>query len=231
VRSPMWFARLCDSGGMHVGILGGTGPAGRGLAVRLAASGVQVTVGSREAERAARVARDVVARWPGLSLDMDGADNEGAARADVIVVATPWDSAIPTVMPLRDALAGKVVISMANALAKEGREMLALIPPRGSVAATVQAALPGSLVAAAFHHLPASEMEDLDSGLEADVLVCSDHPEATGAAIALIDAMPGLRPLDTGTLSQAAAIEAFTAVCITLNIRYKVHSTLQMAGM
>lgn len=188
-------------------------------------------MGSREAERASGVAREVVARWPGLTLAVDGADNEGAARADVIVVATPWDSAIPTVRPLRDVLAGKVVISMANALAKEGREMLAMIPPRGSVAAAVQATLPGSLVAAAFHHLPASEMENLDSGLEADVLVCSDHAEATGSAMGLIDAMPGLRPLDTGTLSQAAAIEAFTAVCITLNIRYKVHSTLRMAGI
>jgi hypothetical protein len=74
-------------------------------------------------------------------------------------------------------------------------------------------------------------LEDLDSGLEADVLVCSDHAEATRAAMGLIDAMPGLRPLDAGTLNQAAAIEAFTAVCITLNIRYKVHSTLQMAGI
>ena len=70
------------------------------------------------------------------------------------MVATPWDSAIPTVRALREPLAGKVVISMANALVKEGREMLALIPPRGSVAAAVQAALPDSLVAAAFHHLP-----------------------------------------------------------------------------
>ena len=145
---------------------------GRGLAVRLAASGVEVTVGSREPERASRAAREVVARWPGRTLDMDGAANEGAARADMIVVATPWDSAIPTVGPLRDLLAGKVVISMANALAKEGREMLALIPRTGGWAATVQAALPGSLVAAAFHHLPASEMEDLDSGLEAETCWC-----------------------------------------------------------
>jgi NADPH-dependent F420 reductase len=120
---------------------------------------------------------------------------------------------------------------MANALVKEGREMWALVPPRGSVAAAVQAALPESLVAAAFHHLPASEMENLDSGLQADVLVCSDHPEATTETVKLIDDMPGLRPLDAGSLNQAAAIEAFTAVCITLNIRYKVHSTLRMEGM
>jgi hypothetical protein len=99
------------------------------------------------------------------------------------------------------------------------------------VAATVQATLPDSLVAAAFHHLPAGEMEDLESGLEADVLVCSDHPEASVVTESLIKLMRGLRPLNAGSLSQAAAIEAFTAVCITLNIRYKAHSTLRMAGI
>ena len=121
------------------------------------------------------MAKEVNDRWLGRSLSIAGADNEGASGADVVVVATPWDSAIATVKALREPLAGKVVISMANALVKEGREMLALIPPRGSVAAAVQATLPDSLVAASFHHLPASEMENLDSALVADVLVCSDH--------------------------------------------------------
>jgi NADPH-dependent F420 reductase len=216
---------------VHVGILGGTGPAGRGVAVRLAEAGIRVTLGSRDAERATRIAADVETRWPDLDLALEGSDNAGAAKADLVIVATPWDSVIPTVRSLREPLTGKVVISMANALVKEGREMLALIPPRGSVAAAVQAALPASLVAAAFHHLPASEMENLESGLEADVLVCSDHREATLATMGLIELMPGLRPLDAGSLSQAAAIEAFTAVCITLNIRHKAHSTLRMAGI
>jgi len=216
---------------VHVGILGGTGPAGRGVAVRLAEAGLRVTLGSRDAGRAAGVAGDVVARWPDLDLRLDGSDNAGAASADLVIVATPWDSAIPTVRSLRVPLVGKVVVSMANALVKEGREMLALIPPRGSVAAAVQAAVPESLVAAAFHHLPASEMENLESGLEADVLVCSDHPDATLATMGLVELLPGLRPLDAGSLSQAAAIEAFTAVCITLNIRHKAHSTLRIAGL
>jgi 8-hydroxy-5-deazaflavin:NADPH oxidoreductase len=216
---------------VHVGILGGTGPAGRGVAVRLADAGIRVTLGSRDAERATKVAGDVVARWPDSELALQGSDNAGAAAADLVIVATPWDSAIQTVRSLREPLAGKVVVSMANALVKEGREMLALVPPRGSVAAAAQAAVPDSLVAAAFHHLPASEMENLESGLEADVLVCSDHREATLATMGLIELMPGLRPLDAGSLSQAAAIEAFTAVCITLNIRHKAHSTLRIAGL
>jgi hypothetical protein len=201
------------------------------VAVRLAEAGIRVTVGSRDAERAAQIVGEMREKVPDVAAMLEADDNAGAATAEVIVVATPWDSVVPTVRVLREPLAGKVVISMANALAKEGREMLALIPPRGSVAATVQAALPGSLVAAAFHHLPASEMENLESGLEADVLVCSDHPEATAATMELIAQMRGLRPLDAGSLNQASAIEAFTAVCITLNIRYKAHSTLRLAGI
>jgi 8-hydroxy-5-deazaflavin:NADPH oxidoreductase len=216
---------------MHVGILGGTGPAGRGVAVRLAEAGVRVTIGSRDAERAAQVVAELGERVPSVRANVEGEDNAGAAAAELVVVATPWDSVVPTVRALREPLAGKVVISMANALVKEGREMLALVPPRGSVAAAVQAALPASRVAAAFHHLPASEMENPESGLEADVLVCSDHPEATAATVGLIEHMKGLRPLDAGSLSQASAIEAFTAVFITLNIRHKAHSTLRLSGI
>ena len=216
---------------MHVGILGGTGPAGRGVAVRLAEARIRVTVGSRDAERAAQIVAEMQERVPAVAAMLQGADNAGAAAADVVVVATPWDSAVATVRALREPLAGKVVVSMVNALIKEGREMLAMIPPRGSVAAQVQAALPDSLVVASFHHLPASEMEDLSSGLEADVLVCSDHPEATAVTVGMIEKMRGLRPLDAGSLNQAAAIEAFTGVCITLNIRHKVHSTLRLGGI
>jgi NADPH-dependent F420 reductase len=197
----------------------------------LAESGAKIVLGSRDAERAIGIADELRARWPQLTLDIAGADNAGAASADVVILATPWDSAIATLKPLRELLAGKVVVSMANALIKEGREMLALIPPRGSVAASVQAALPDSFVAAAFHHLPAGEMENLESGLESDVLVCSDHPEASVVTESLVDLMRGLRPLNAGSMSQASAIEAFTAVCITLNIRYKAHSTLRMLGI
>ena len=215
---------------MRIGILGGTGPAGRGLAVRLAAAGDEVVLGSRDAERAAGVAHGLVEAWPDHTLAISGASNEDCAAADLVVMATPWDGAVATVKPLAGALAGKVVVSMANALVKEGREFLALMPPRGSVAATLQAVLPKSLVSASFHHLPASEMEKLSAPLVADVLVCSDHPEASDATVALVDRIEGLRGIDAGSLSQAAAIEAFTAVLITVNIRHKVHAAVQLAG-
>ncbi len=215
---------------MRVGILGGTGPAGRGVAARVAACGTEVVIGSRDANRAATVAGEVCEQWADRTLAIEGAANDDAAGCDLVVLATPWDSCVATVRPLAGALAGKVVVSMVNALAKEGRELLPLIVPRGSMAATVQAALPASLVSAAFHHLPASELLSPDAVLGADVLVCADHATATAATLELVDAIDGLRGIDAGSLAQAAAVEAFTAVLITVNIRHRVHAAVRLAG-
>jgi predicted dinucleotide-binding enzyme len=99
------------------------------------------------------------------------------------------------------------------------------------VAASVQAALPGSKVAAACQHLPASTLADLDATLESDVLVCADSAEARSATMDLLASVPGLRPVDAGSLASAAAIEAFTAVLITVNMRYKAHTTLRLGGL
>jgi len=213
---------------MQVGIIGGTGPAGRGFAARVANAGHEVLLGSRDAERAHAVAAELVGGrgWP-----VTGCANDAAADADFVVAATPWDALIATAKPLAGSLEGKIVLSMANALVKEGREMIAVYPARGSMAAQLQAALPGSRVVAALHHLPAAQMEDLDSGLEADVLVCGDDAAARLESCALIDSIAGLRALEVGSLAQAGPIEAFTAVCITLNIRHKAHSTLRLAGI
>jgi 8-hydroxy-5-deazaflavin:NADPH oxidoreductase len=216
---------------MHVGILGGTGPLGRGLTLRLADGGCTVMVGSRDAGRAADLAGELAAAWPERSLDIEGRANAEVAECDVVIVATPWEAALPTVVPLADALAGSVVVSVCNALVLEGREMHALIPARGSVAEAVQAALPRSPVAAAGHHLPAASLAKLDEPLEADVLVCADRSAAADVTMDVFATIAGLRPLNAGSLASAGAIEAFTAVLITLNRRYRAHSTLRLSGL
>ncbi len=213
---------------MRLGIIGGTGPAGRGLAIRAAHAGHAVVIGSRDAERATATADELRGA---ADLALEGAANEQAALCELVVAATPWDALVATMRPLADAVAGKVVVSMANALVKEGREMLAVLPARGSMAAALQAAVPAARVTAAFHHLPAASMEDLGSGLVADVLVCGDDPAARRTTCELVDSLDGLRAVEVGSLAQAGAIEAFTAVCITVNIRHKVHSTLRLGGL
>ena len=181
-------------------------------------------------ERADGIARGLVSEWPDHSLSITGASNEITASCDLVVVATPWDSAVATVKPLAPELAGKVVVSMANALVKEGREFIALLPPRGSVAASIQAALPHSLVSASFHHLPASEMEKLTRRSRPMSWSAPTTPRPPSATVALVERIEGLRGVDAGSLAQAAPIEAFTAVLITINIRHKVHAAVQLTG-
>jgi len=216
---------------MQIGILGATGPAGSGLAARLASVGFDVVVGSRSKYRAMEVRDSILTKWSHLELPLEAADNEGAAAADVVVIATPWDAAGATAASVARQLQGKVVISMANALAKVGNEFQPLVPPRGSVAASVQAAVPKSLVAAAFHHVPAKELGDLNHPVDTDVLICSDHPTATNTAIDIVNKIPDLRPLDAGQLSNAAPIEAFAAVLLQLNVRYKTRVAVRFTGL
>ena len=216
---------------MRIGILGGTGPAGSGLATRLASVGYTCVIGSRSKYRSMEVRDEIVARWTQLSDLLLCADNLGAAECDIVVIATPWDSAATTAQEYADQLAGKVVVSMANALVRVGHEFQPLVPPRGSVAAHVQAGLPQSRVVAAFHHLPAKELGKINKPIDSDVLICSDDPEAIKVIAEIVAKIPGCRPLDAGELSNAMAIETFTAVLLQLNIRYKTRVAPKLTGI
>lgn len=216
---------------VHVGIIGGTGPAGMGLALRLAAAGAQVTVGSRTAERATEKVDEALGRWPDQALRIDGDLNEDAAAADIVVMATPWDAAVVTGRGLAEALAGKVVVSMANALMRVGDEFQPLMPARGSVAESLQAALVASHVGAAFQHIPARLLADLNHDLDCDVLVCADRNEAITETEQLVALIPGLRPVVAGTLSMAGAIESFTAVLLNVNVRHKAKASIKLTGL
>lgn len=217
--------------GVRIGILGGTGPAGKALAARLADVGYDVVIGSRSRYRAMEIRDTLVAKWPERGLEIGAGDNEDAADTDVVVLATPWDGATETALSVAGKLRGKVLISMANALARVAGEFQPLVPPRGSVAASLQAAVPDSLVAAAMHHLPAKELGNLDHPIDSDVLICSDHHEATMCTTEIVSRIPGLRPLDAGGLSNATPIEAFTAVLLQLNVRYQTRVAIKLTGI
>jgi NADPH-dependent F420 reductase len=216
---------------MQIGIFGATGPAGSALGIRLASVGFHVVLGSRSLQRATEVVDRLRADWPDLELPLVPGDNEAAADADVVVIATPWDSAATTAQSLADRLDGKVLVSMANALVRVGSEFQPLLPPRGSVAAHVQAAVPGANVVAAFHHLPAKELGHLGEPIDSDVLICGDDKASVHTVMEITEKIPGCRPLDAGTLSNATAIEAFTAVLLQLNVRYKTRVAPKLTGI
>ncbi len=217
-----------------IGIIGGTGPAGKGLAARLAQAGYDTTIGSRSTERGQEIASELAQQWADAGIELSslrGGDNALAATCDQIVVATPWEGAEETVAALADELADKIVVSMCNALMRINQEFQPLILPRGSVGESIQAALPRSRVAAAFHHVPAKELGALGEEVECDVLVCADNQEAAAAAAVLIEQVPGLRALHVGGMSCAGPVEAFTAVLLQLNVRNKTRVGLRFTGL
>lgn len=214
-----------------VGIVGGTGPAGAALAARLADVGYSVVLGSRSKYRSMEVVDRILGAWPERNLNITPADNAGAAAADAVVIATPWDAAAITARSVADQLENKVVTTMSNALARVDDEFVPLIPPRGSVAASVQATVPAARVAATLQHVPASELGNLDEPLHGDILICSDSRAATSAVAEMVGRIPGARALDCGNLSNATAIEVFTAVLLQLNTRYRTRVALRLVGL
>lgn len=215
---------------MQIGVVGGTGAAGKSLALRLSSLGHDVLLGSRTVERAREVSTGL-GSTEGLLGVIEGVSNSDAAGAELVFISTPWDGAQSTAGSLANELVGKIVVSLVNALIKVGAEMQPVFLARGSVAQSIQAVLPKSFVVSALHHVPARELGELGSPVESDVLVCSDHEYARKRVMELLDTVPGLVSLDGGSLANSGAVEAMTAVLINLNIKYKARTALRITGL
>lgn len=216
---------------MHIGVLGATGPAGRGLAARLAAGGHDVVAGSRDPSRADAVVGDLRDRWGDRVAGLTAGSNADAADAGLVVVATTWEGAVDTVSAFAPALAGKVVIAMANGLEKVGREFRPVLPEGRSLSEGMQAAAPEARVVAAFQHVPAAAFAALDQPIESDVIVCGDDDAARDVVLGLVAGIPVLRAFDGGSLVNAIGIEAFAATLLTCNLRHSGKGTLRLLGL
>ncbi|GAA3370848.1 NADPH-dependent F420 reductase [Streptomyces sannanensis] len=209
--------------GLVVGVLGGTGDQGRGLAYRLAKAGQKVIIGSRAAERAHAAAEE-------LGLGVEGADNaECARRSDVVIVAVPWEGHAKTLEGLRDVLTGKLVVDCVNPLGFDKQGAYALKPEEGSAAQQAAALLPESRVTAAFHHLSAVLLQDTSvDEIDTDVMVLGESRADTDIVQALAGRIPGMRGVFAGRLRNAHQVESLVANLISVNRRYKAHSGLRV---
>ena len=216
----------------RVGILGGTGDQGRGLAIRWASAGVSVIIGSRDAARAAAAAAEVSA-IVGPTADVTGAANtECAAAADVVVAAVPWASHGETLTGVAAHLVDKVLIDCVNPLGFDRQGPYVLPVPEGSAAQQAAHLLPQTTVVAAFHHVSAKVLGDMsitDVGL--DVLVLAADREAAAVVMELADLIGGARGVYAGRLRNAASVEGLTANLIAINRRYKAHSSVRITGI
>jgi NADPH-dependent F420 reductase len=225
-------------GELVVGVLGGTGPQGRGLAVRLAAAGQRVLLGSRDAERAAEVAEEVAGRAraaaaEGVEVSVQGGSNaDVAGAADLAIVAVPYAGHAGTLAELATPLAGKVVVDCVVPMGFDELGAYVLDDPEGSVAQQAAVLLPDSHVVGAFHHLSAVLLEDLSRPtLDGDVMVVGDVREATDTVQALAGRLPGMRGVYAGRLRNAAQVEALTINLVSVNRRYKAHAGIRVTDV
>lgn len=215
---------------MKIAIFGGTGDLGRGLAINFAAAGHEIIVGSRSQERADQAAAGLREALPeGTFTPLENV--EAAAAAELAVVSIPWEGIESTIPPMADALAGKVVISVVNAL-KFGKFGAIAVRdvPNGSCAAWIQELAPEAKVVVAYNNLPAAGLQARHH-LNADVLIAGKSKAAREAVIELTSAIPGTRGLDAGPLANALIVEGSTAVIINLNNRYGGEGALAISGL
>jgi NADPH-dependent F420 reductase len=217
---------LPDVSGLVVGVLGGTGDQGRGLAYRLARAGQKVIIGSRAAERARAAAGE-------LGLGVEGADNaECARRSDVVIVAVPWEGHAATLESLRGELAGKLVVDCVNPLGFDKKGAYALKPEEGSAAEQAAALLPDSRVTAAFHHLSAVLLQNPEiEEIETDVMVLGEVRADCEIVQALAGRIPGMRGVFAGRLRNAHQVESLVANLISVNRRYRVHAGVRLTDI
>ncbi len=213
-----------------IAVLGGTGAEGSGLALRWAHAGLSVVIGSRDRARAAETAAQLNTQLGREALDGD--DNERAAeRADIVVLAVPFAAQQATAVPLRTALAGKVLIDVTVPLKPPRVDRVELPNGRSAVAQLAELLDPTTQVVAAFQNVGAHHLKDLDHRIACDVLVCADLKAARDVGIALAQAA-GLKGIHAGPLANAAAVEAMTAVLIAINQAYKVRASgLSITGL
>ena len=213
-----------------IGFIGGTGPEGRGLALRFAMAGGEVAVGSRDAARARAAAESVKALADGLSV-IGGLNDEVAERADTVFIAVPYAGHRATLESLRERLDGKTVVDVVAPIAFERGAARAVAVEEGSAAEQARKCLPNSRVVGAFHNLSAEELLKPDALIDADVVVCADDAGAKSAVMNLAETIEGVRAVDGGALANSRYVEELTALLININRIYKAHSTIKIAGI
>ena len=217
-----------------IAVIGGTGPAGMGLALRWARAGETVIIGSRDAERAQRAAAAIQEK-AGCPTNISGMGNgEACAAADILMLTVPFEGQAGLLKQLKPAITeGSILIDATVPLAASvgGRASRTLSLWQGSAAQQAAELVPKEVsVVAAFHNLSADLLYG-DAPLDCDVIVCSDDPDAAQLTRELAAKIPGVRALDGGKLENSRIVEQITALLIGLNIRHKGHSGIRITGL
>lgn len=205
---------------MRVAVVGGTGPFGIALAIRLREAGAAVVIGSRDHDRAATLA---------VELGVEGSTNDEAVRtADLVVLAVKAEAALDTARALRSAIGATPVLSVASEL-RFTKDGVLPSPEAASLAERMQEELDGPVLAG-LHSLAAASL-GAEKPPDEDAFVCGDDAEAKALALDLAGRVVSGRALDAGPLASARALEGLTAVIVNMNKRYRAHAGIRVTGI
>lgn len=216
---------------MKLAFVGGTGPEGLGLAMRMAHAGHEVAIGSRSQERGGEGAAKVREVVP--AAQASGGDNATVvADADVVFLTFPYSGQQATLESLGALLDGKIVCDVVAPLEfQQGIGAVALNVPGGSAAQEAASQLPNARVVSAFQNMSAEKLMEMDHPIECDVLVCGRDAEAKQVIIALANQITGVRGVDAGGLSQSRYVEMLTSLLINLNRKHKTQTSIKVIGL
>jgi NADPH-dependent F420 reductase len=210
-----------------IGIIGGTGEAGKSVGLLLSLAKFKVLLGSRDYTKALNSANELTSLG---AKDVFPVTNQDAAEADLVIFSTPWEGTLDLATLLKDSLKGKVVISMVNSLSVFNRNLIALMPPKGSMLLEVASVLTESFVYGAFNHLPSHAILKGEK-INSDVLIVGPDTKTKDIVMSVINKVDYLRALYVGGYDYSWAVESFTAVLIKINKNYKIQSSIKIIGL
>ena len=213
-----------------IGFIGGTGPEGRGLALRFALAGEDVLIGSRDAERAQTAADSVRDIAPSISIG-GGLNSDVAAQSDIVVIAVPYSAQKPTLESLTDELRDKLIINVVAPLEFSKGVASAVRVEAGSAALEAKGIVPNATHTAAFHNVSAQELLEPDRALDTDIVVFGHDADAKRKVMTLAETIKGARAVDGGGLENARYCEDLTALLLNINRIYKAHSMIKIVGI
>lgn len=213
-----------------IGIIGGTGPEGLGLAMRFAKAGDQVFIGSRAQERAEEAARKVKEALP--EANVHGLLNaEAVEQVEMVFLTVPWDGHLSTLQNLAEAIGDKILVDVVVPMLFDRGQPKAILVEEGSAAQQARAVVRQAKVVSAFHHLDGTGLQNIERPMQGDVLVCGDHKGAKTKVMEVVEHIEYVRALDAGGLSNSRYLEEWTVLLLHLNRIYKAHTGVRIVGI
>ena len=209
-----------------ISFIGGTGPEGRGLALRFALAEEEIFIGSREKTRGIETAKKIDEYCPG---HIKGGSNEEAAyEADIVVIATPYDAQKNILKNLKASLDNKLIINVIAPLSFNKGKISSIRVPEGSAALECQNLLPDSSVISAFNNISAQDLLKKDKKIDCDVIVCGNDTDSKKTVMDLAEKIHSIRAIDGGPLENSRYVEDLTALLLNINKIYKWHSSIKI---